>query len=78
MDNTKRLELKNQALLEKVGSLTTNYENQVADLRVEVTMLMNELAETREALTSLANSVTDQPGVEDEVPDKEAPAAEQG
>lgn len=30
--------LKIQALLEKISSLTTNYENQVADLRVELTM----------------------------------------
>ena len=33
-----RLELKVQALLEKVSSLTANYENQIADLRVDVTL----------------------------------------
>ena len=36
-------ELKNQALLEKISSLTANYENQIADLRVEVTLLANQL-----------------------------------
>lgn len=38
-----RKDLKIQALLEKVSSLTTNYENQVADLRVEVTLLTDAL-----------------------------------
>ena len=33
-----RKDLKIQALLEKVSNLTTQYENQVADLRVELTM----------------------------------------
>lgn len=33
-----RKDLKIQALLEKISSLTTNYENQVADLRVELTI----------------------------------------
>ena len=35
-------DLKNQALLETVSEITTNYENRVADLRVEVTVLTAE------------------------------------
>lgn len=47
MTNTlDRKDLKIQALLEKVSALTTQYENQVADLRVELTISENE----REAL----------------------------
>ena len=33
-----RKDLKIQALLEKISSLTTQYENQIADLRVELTI----------------------------------------
>jgi len=33
------LELKVQALLEKIGNIVASYENQVADLRVELTLL---------------------------------------
>ena len=47
MSNTlDRKDLKIQALLEKVSTLTTQYENQIADLRVELTISENE----REAL----------------------------
>lgn len=35
-------ELKVQALLEKISTLTTQYENQVADLRVELTLTSQE------------------------------------
>ena len=43
MTNTlDRKDLKIQALLEKVSALTTQYENQVADLRVELTISENE------------------------------------
>lgn len=38
-----RKELKIQALLEKVASLTAQYENQVADLRVDLTVVSQEL-----------------------------------
>lgn len=52
MENSEQLELtrkdlKIQALLEKVSNLTAQYENQVADLRVEVTLLSAELQEAR-------------------------------
>ena len=37
MDNTRELELKCQALLQRIGELTQNYENAIADLRVALT-----------------------------------------
>ncbi len=37
--------MKIQALLEKVSSLTTRYENEIADLRVELTFLTEDLKE---------------------------------
>jgi uncharacterized protein YeeX (DUF496 family) len=37
-----RKDLKIQALLEKITQLTTQYENQAADYRVEITMLTQE------------------------------------
>lgn len=40
-----RNELKIQALLEKISSLTANYENQVADYRVEITLLSQRVEE---------------------------------
>lgn len=42
-DNTLQYELKIQALLERVSTLTTEYENKVADLRVELTMTAQQL-----------------------------------
>lgn len=38
-----RKDLKIQALLEKVSNMTAQYENQVADLRVELTIATQEL-----------------------------------
>lgn len=38
-----RKTLKIEALLQKISSIVTNYENQVADLRVEVTVLTEEV-----------------------------------
>ena len=37
-----KLELKNQALLERISTLTAEYENKVADLRVELTITSRE------------------------------------
>lgn len=45
-----RKDLKIQALLEKVSNMVTNYENQIADLRVDVTMLSNELETVKQEL----------------------------
>ena len=44
-----RKDLKIQALLERIRDLTTNYENQVADLRVELTVVNSELTELKGA-----------------------------
>lgn len=41
MDNNK-LELKTRALLERISTLTAEYENKVADLRVELTLASQE------------------------------------
>lgn len=38
MESNKK-DLKLQAFLEKIGTLTANYENTIADLRVEMTLL---------------------------------------
>ena len=66
-ERLQRSEWKNQALLEKISSLTTNYENQVADLRVEVTLLSNKLQgvlaqmrETDEVAQEVADSATEE------------------
>jgi hypothetical protein len=42
-----RKDLKIQALLEKISSLTTQYENQIADLRVELTLVAEEAAQAQ-------------------------------
>lgn len=44
-ENMDKKELKIQALKERLGTLVTSYENQIADLRVEVTVLTSELDE---------------------------------
>jgi hypothetical protein len=44
--------LKNQALLERVSNLTAEYENKVADLRVELTVVGEQLREATEKLES--------------------------
>lgn len=46
MTETQKLELKVQALLEKLSTL----ENQVADLRVELTVVSQERDELKEAV----------------------------
>lgn len=43
---SQNMELKVQALLERISSLTMQYENQVADLRVQLT----NVSEERDAL----------------------------
>lgn len=55
MDNTDsvRKELKIRALLEKITQLTTNYENSLADARVEVTILTDTLNRVTQELEDL-------------------------
>lgn len=48
-----RKDLKAQALLERIGALTSQYENQVADLRVELTLVVNENTELTEKVKQL-------------------------
>jgi len=36
-------ELKEQALLERIGQLTVTYEDRIADLRVELTNMSEEI-----------------------------------
>ena len=48
-------ELKIQALLERVSSLTAQYENQVADLRVELTMVSQTRDQLQLELDSIRN-----------------------
>lgn len=43
-----RKDFKIQALLEKISSLVTNYENEVSDYRVEITLLTREVQRLRE------------------------------
>lgn len=50
-------ELKVQALLERVSNLTAEYENKVADLRVELTMLSQEVASLRDGSSKSDASV---------------------
>lgn len=44
---SQNMELKAQALLERISSLTMQYENQIADLRVELTRVSEELNSLR-------------------------------
>lgn len=48
-----RKDLKVQALLEKISNLTTQYENQVADLRVELTVSEIEKQNLEQRVTEL-------------------------
>lgn len=41
--------LKEQALLERIGALTVQYEDRIADLRVELTNVSQALKETQDA-----------------------------
>lgn len=75
MNTEQKLELKTQALLEKVSSLTANYENTIADLRVELTMVSAELSHTQQELASAVDRLN---GATDEVPAEEADASDEG
>lgn len=53
MVDSKKQELKIRALLEKISSLTTNYENQVADLRVELTLVTEQLEQLAQQMEEM-------------------------
>lgn len=52
-------QLKNQALVESISNLTANYENKVADLRVEITQLTQSLNEANQELDGLRNELAE-------------------
>lgn len=52
-----RKDLKIQALLEKISNLTTQYENQVADYRVDLTVVSSERDEFAERIVQLEQEV---------------------
>jgi hypothetical protein len=54
-----RKDLKIQALLEKISSLTTSYENNAADLRVELTLASQERDQVQQELEGLKNEVAE-------------------
>ena len=64
-----RKDLKIQALLEKVRDLTVVHENEKADLRVEVTLLREEIRQLNEKVGTLENS--DVPNPEDQYVEEE-------
>jgi regulator of replication initiation timing len=53
--------LKEEALLERVGELTVQYEERVADLRVQLTQVVDELERLREENNNLREAQA-QPG----------------
>ena len=53
--------LKEEALLQRVGELTVSYEERVADLRVQLTGVVNELEGLREENKNLREAQA-QPG----------------
>lgn len=58
---TDRKDLKIQALLEKVSNLTMNYENSMADLRVELTVVSQELQNAYQLLQEQQQNTEQQP-----------------
>lgn len=48
-----RKDLKIQALLEKISSLTANYENQVAELRIDLTLMSDENSAAKATIQNL-------------------------
>lgn len=50
---TNREELKNKALLERVSMLTTSYENQDAERRVDITLLAQQVEELKARIAEL-------------------------
>lgn len=66
-----RKDLKIQALLEKITMLTTQYENQCADYRVEVTLLNDELVALRGEVERLSGPDTSEVPQEENVPQED-------
>lgn len=54
-----RKDLKIQALLEKISELTANYENKIAELRIDLTLQNNELNDSRIAIEALKEQLVE-------------------
>ena len=52
MSNSNREELKNRALTERIGALTARYEDEMAGIRVDVTILVDSLNKKIEELNN--------------------------
>jgi uncharacterized protein YeeX (DUF496 family) len=63
-----RKDLKVQALLENISNLTTQYENKIADLRVELTETSQQLEEAYYRIQQLENESAEVPQTDEEVP----------
>lgn len=63
-----KLELKTQALLERISNLTAEYENKVADLRVELTLVTQE----RDSLLQEVNTLRENVVQEEESTDRQS------
>lgn len=62
--------LKNQALVESISNLTANYENKIADLRVEITVLSQRLQQLEQEAQQRAEEMkADDEVVQGEVED---------
>jgi len=64
-----RNELKVKALLERVSVLTSQYENQDADRRVEITVLTQQVQDLQREVENLRNANVPEAEFED-VPDE--------
>lgn len=71
-----RKDLKIQALLERFSELTSQYENRIADLRVEFTITSEQyeraLSEARSEIEELRQNLAQQGTVDEEVEEDEA------
>jgi regulator of replication initiation timing len=56
--------LKEEALLQRVGELTVSYEERVADLRVQLTQVVNENEELRREVEGLRQNPEQPPMTE--------------
>jgi len=61
-----RKDLKIQALVEKISTLTAQYENQAADYRVEITLMSTE----NNRLENLVHELQEKGSAEDVLEDK--------
>ena len=58
MENNQKAELIITALQQRIGELTANYETQIALLRAEVTMLMQEKEDKQKAIDEYSSNLS--------------------